>query len=1206
LDKLSGLLFSSKPFDALKRAVEGLETDSPLAIEGIAGSLMAQVVVSAYKSAKATVVVVAPDEDAAERLRDDCVLLAGAGGVQFFGARPGHHAQSIDLTSSVTQIETLKALAGGEKAIVIAYAVSIVDRVPLPATFTSSMIEIAEGGEIDFNKLLERLPELGFERKEFVESFGDFAVRGGIVDVFPYIGENPLRIEFWGNAIESIREFDVLSQRSIRTLKKASIVPDTSSQTSVNEKGEVLPKELPSSLFDYLAADAIILLDDPVTIQKEIDELATDGREDIFDRAAIEEKSKAFRQIIHLKIGSAGKHVEMWGGRRLKTTIDFVASIPPAIGGNMAVLLKNIREWNAKKLQVFLTCETTHEAKRLQELIEDAATDPQLATRGEDEREGSALAEVPRVRAHDEDEEVSGEVPSTLAYEILPISIHSGFIFLPGKLVVVPEHEIFGRLKRRGLTKRKRFKGISQKELQQLKPGDFVVHVDHGIGTFEGLTRIKVGNAEQEVIKVLFQDDDVLYVNLNSVTRIQKFSSQEGHAPKLSKLGAPDWEKMKARAKKRIKDIARDLIKLYAMRKSEQGFAFAPDSHWQKELEASFMYEDTPDQAKTMLDVKRDMESESPMDRLVCGDVGFGKTEIAVRAAFKAVNNNKQAAVLVPTTILAMQHFQTFSDRLKRFGVRVELLTRFQSKKTLTETIAKMKEGAVDIAIGTHRLLSKDIGFKDLGLLVIDEEQRFGVASKEKLRTLKASVDTLTLTATPIPRTLHFSLIGARDLSLINTPPRNRLPVTTEIVPAGERAQESQWQVVREAVVNELHRGGQVYFVHDRVQSIDAVADQVRSLVREARVRTAHGQMEGHHLEEVMLDFLEKKFDVLVCTKIIESGLDIPSVNTIVINRADRFGLAELYQLRGRVGRSNAQAFAYLLTPPLQSMPKPTLRRLQAIEEFAELGSGFNLAMRDLEIRGAGNLLGGEQTGFIMEMGFEMYERVVREAVDELKRDEFHEFFAQTPVMKSSKEEAPALPLPEKEDAAAATELEAELETGESIADVRESAATVDAEMEALIPSLYIESDAERLDFYRRLYRASTREQIITLREELRDRFGEYPEEVENLFGLVEIRLLAGKIGFSRAEVGENTLALTLPPETRTSFYGADGEGSSPFQKIMERISKVKDRSFRMVNEGKVVKIVAKLPAYKSEREKLVACVKKLEEIEAWVAVDGK
>ncbi len=823
--------------------------------------------------------------------------------------------------------------------------------------------------------------------------------------------------------------------------------------------------------------------------------------------------------------------------------IDFSSALQPSFNGSINALVANLEKLSAESYSVILMSDASSETKRLKELIDEVITSP--------DAEASGRHEI-----------------SDIKPEFLTETLHSGFLYPSAGIAIFTEHEIFNRLKRRGLAKRRRFKGFSQKELQQLKRGDYVVHIDHGIGTFSGLVKISIGGIEQEVMKVKFLEDDVLYVNVNSLNRVQKFSSQEGHVPKLTRLGTAEWERIKDRAKKRIKDIARDIIALYAKRKMQSGFAFSADTHWQKELEASFMYEDTVDQVTATLDVKRDMESPSPMDRLICGDVGFGKTEVAVRAAFKAVMDGKQVAVLVPTTILAIQHYNTFQDRLSRYATRIEHITRFRSPKDQKNIIGQLTGGGVDIVIGTHRLLSKDIAFKDIGLLIIDEEHRFGVSAKEKLRQLKANVDTLALTATPIPRTLHFSLIGARDLSLIETPPRNRLPIMTEII-SGD-GNERQWDIVREAIVHEMRRGGQAYVVHDRVQNIEAIAHQVRSRVPHARVHIAHGQMSGHELEKTMIDFLEKKYDVLVCTKIIESGVDIPNVNTIIINRADRFGLAELYQLRGRVGRSNVQAYAYLLTPPLSIMPKQTLRRLQAIEEFTELGSGFNLAMRDLEIRGAGNLLGAEQSGFIMEMGFEMYERIVREAVEELKQEEFGKTLQTV--------------------------------TPENRASHRAADTIFETDIEAMIPDVYIESDAERLDIYRRLSRTSTAAELQSMREELRDRFGEYPEEVDHLLRLLEIRFIASAVNISKVNCNGDILTVTLPPASNISFYGEYGNNDSPFQKMMRHIAGQPKGSVQIKQTGELLTLRFLLPHQTAIRDRIDYLKKTIEELQRWMS----
>ncbi len=944
MKKIKQRIFHSDCFETLGKKLRTLENGHPLVLQGVAGSLLAFVTANVFEQSGSQVVVIAPDDDSAEKLRDDCTLLLGEGNVRFFGTRPRHQAQMLDMSAPIARTETLKTLATGTSVVVVASPESVAESVPPRDKFTRMIIELKTGEEKPFQDFIARLIENGFEQKDFVEGYGDVAVRGGIVDVFPFVGENPIRIEFFGDTIESIREFDVISQRSIRELPTASIVPaltddsvdDTDRPQVTGAADEV--GELSASLFDYLSPDAIIILDGPALIEAEIGELFQEGIQNLFDWKFIDGRSGAFRRIINSPFHHQPSTVE---NQQSTSLIDFASVLQPAFNGSINMLVDTLKKLSLDGYIIHLASDTKEEGARLKELVEEVLTSPEdpyavsgLGTRIADVRQDENEFPVPRLDG-------GKAAPSAVTFDIISETIHAGFIFPPARLAVFTEHEIFGRLRRRGSGKRRRFKGFTQKELQQLRPGDCVVHVDHGIGTFAGLAKLKVGGIDQEVIKLLFLENDVLYVNLNFVNRVQKYSSQESHIPKLSKLGGDEWERMKARAKRRIKDIARDLIALYARRKHERGFAFSPDTHWQKELEASFMYEDTPDQAQATLDVKRDMESASPMDRLICGDVGFGKTEVAVRAAFKAVMDGKQVAVLVPTTILAMQHYNTFQDRLARYTVRIESIMRFKSTKEQKKIVQLLETGGIDIIIGTHRLLSKDVALKDLGLLIIDEEHRFGVAAKEKLRKVKAVVDTLTLTATPIPRTLHFSLAGARDLSLISTPPRNRLPIVTEIVPADFTDKRGHWQFIREAILKELHRGGQVYFVHDRVNNIDAIAQQVQSHVPEARVDVAHGQMHGHELERVMFDFLEKKRDVLVCTKIIESGIDIPSVNTIIVNRADRFGLAELYQLRGRVGRSNVQAYAYLLTPPLGILPRPTLRRLQAIEEFTELGFGF-------------------------------------------------------------------------------------------------------------------------------------------------------------------------------------------------------------------------------------------------------------------------
>lgn len=1138
IDEIKKQIAQSVPFRKMNEEAGALQSGAQLHVDGLSGSLTAFVAVSLFEALQRQLVLAVSDTERAVRLHDDCTMLMGNRAAYLYTAASSHDRVQLDMSAPIAQVETLRALTQSDRILIVASAEALAGRIPSPKTFSRRCIDLEVNTEHPFEQLIETLAVLGFEKKDFVEEYGDYAVRGGIVDIFPYVGEHPLRFDFWGDRIESIREFDALSQRSIRELHSATIIADLHGSAGTAPPDSAERTENRVSLFEYLDTNAFLIVDEPVLIEKEFQELIEEGYQDIFDWPAIEQSAGRFPRIIHSTFRSSPS----------PALIHFGSTPQPPFGGSVRQLLDQIRKLSDAGNAVYLACDTSQEGERLNELLEEELTAPGDSPGTEKRTEGQSFSETG-------DASTADTVPhAAVSYQILLEALHSGFIYPPARIAVLTEHELFGRIKRRSSMRRRRFKGISQKELQQLRRGDFVVHQDYGIGRFAGLQKISLQGAQTEVMKLLYDGNDTLYVNLNFINRVQKYSSQEGHVPKLNKLGAPDWERLKLRARKKIKDIARDLIALYARRKHEPGFAFEADTHWQKEMEASFLYEDTPDQAKASQEVKNDMEGASPMDRLICGDVGFGKTEVAVRAAFKAVMNGKQAAILVPTTILAQQHYLTFLDRIGRYSVHVESLSRFRTKKDQAVVLRELREGTVDILIGTHRLLSKDVAFKDLGLLIIDEEHRFGVSAKEKLRKLRASVDTLTLTATPIPRTLQFSLMGARDLSLINTPPRNRLPIRTEIA-------QFDAQLIREAIMKELHRGGQVYFVHDRVQNIDSVLSMLKSTVPRARFHVAHGQMKGHELEKAMMSFLEKKFDVLVCTKIIESGIDIPSVNTIIINRADRFGMAELYQLRGRVGRSNIQAYAYLLTPPLSVLPRQTLRRLQAIQEFTELGSGFNLAMRDLEIRGAGNLLGGEQSGFILEMGFDMYQRVLGEAVEELKEEEFTELIG-----------------PAREDA-----MRKETET------------VIESDIEALIPDIYIESDAERLDVYRRLYRCHSADEIVQIRAELRDRFGEYPEEVDHLFRLVQLRVAAATVGFMKLNLHSDTLALFFPPSDEKNFY--EGE-QSPFQRMMEYIREQKDFRCRLKQEGKQLQVVVHISGSQVPKDRLEAAQKILDSVQ--------
>lgn len=1066
--QLQSIISLSDAFKALATRIDDEDLHGPVRVSGLAGSLGSIVPALLCEQNRRQILMITSDEEAAKRRRDDLQLLMGQQHVSLFSYFP-HPSAPLDAqsTSSMEDIETLRGLLDNAVRIVVTHIRSSTAAVPAPSSIRRQFIRLETGMEYGLTQLQAELDKLGFVRKQFVEATGDYSLRGGILDVFPFVGENPLRIEFSADAVESLREFDPLSQRSIKELSSATVVPDLLAASA--------PQSTPSAtLLDYLHSETMLVLDRPEILRNTIE--SNEQREGPgVSWDAFSEIAGMFKQM-HVVDQSQGSG----------EVLNFGGVSQPAINGSIKVLRNHLVDLQQRKVQVLVTCDTAGEQDRLRDLLSEV----------------EPLAEEDERQQHREQHQLD-----LAAVHFSVDALHEGFVLQNAGVALFTEHQIFNRQKRRGGRGRPKFRGISLKELHELRKGDFVVHADYGVGSFDGLKKISVQGAEQEVVKLLYEEKDTLYVNLNYLAKIQKYASKEGHIPKLTRLGSGEWERLKQRTKKRVKDIARDLIRLYAKRKHTQGFAFHKDTLWQRELEASFVYEDTPDQEKATEDIKKDMEAPFPMDRLVCGDVGFGKTEVAVRAAFKAVMSGKQTAVLVPTTILAQQHYNTFLDRLSKYSTRVDVLSRFKSKKEQAEILERLHGGSTDVVIGTHRLLSKDVRFKDLGLLIIDEEHRFGVAAKEKLRHLKENVDTLTLTATPIPRTLHFSLMGARDLSVIATPPRNRLPVITEIVQFND-------DHLRTAILREIHRGGQVFFVHDRINNMVEVVGRLQEIVPGVRIRPAHGQMRSHELEDVMLAFLEKRFDLLVATKIIESGIDMPSVNTIIINRADRFGMAELYQLRGRAGRSNAQAYAYLVVPPVSVLPRETIRRLQAVEEFTELGSGFNLAMRDLEIRGAGNLLGGEQSGFIESMGFEMFTKILEEAVAELKEDEFKGLFGETTVRR------------EKEQA------------------------VVDVGVSVRIPDAYIESENERLLVYRKLSAVTNETQLNEIVSELEDRFGKYPGDVKNLLAVVRVRLAATRLGFRKAAISTTGISLEFPPESDTEFFESDG-----FQSLMTHIA---------------------------------------------------
>ncbi|MGB4843411.1 MAG: transcription-repair coupling factor [Ferruginibacter sp.] len=940
---------------------------------------------------------------------------------------------------------------------IITYPEALFEKVVLPKTLSANIISIKQGQTIDPVAIYEKFVGYGFTRTDFVYEPGQFAVRGGILDIYSFGNEKPYRVELFGNEIDSIRIFDPETQLSERKLLQVSIIPNVETQFDDGEK---------VSIMEFLPENTVVWSEDWNFIKEKIEQQEEDL--DIFlqllkdnpvSAAATEEEdnyqSKTevvihdFIKAVALEEEIKQRHIIEFGSKAYFSKADeikFDTKEQPAFNRNFDLLIKDLKEHEAKQYQIYLFAENPKQLERLHVIFTDLKAEINV-------------------------------IP-------VPTSIHEGFIDDDLKAVCYTDHQIFQRYHKYKVKQAfSKNKALTLKTLRELQPGDYVTHIDHGVGVYSGLQKIEANGRMQEAVRIQYKDGDLLYVNISSLHKIGKYSGKEGTVPKMNKLGSDVWNKLKDKTKKQVKDIASDLIKLYAQRKSQEGFAHAPDNYMQTELEASFIYEDTPDQGKATEDVKRDMEKPSPMDRLVCGDVGFGKTEIAIRAAFKSVCDGKQAAVLVPTTILAYQHYKTFGDRLKDFPVTVDYINRFKSAKEKRETMEKVAEGKIDIIIGTHALLNKNVKFKDLGLMVIDEEQKFGVAAKEKLKQLRTTVDSLTLTATPIPRTLQFSLMGARDLSIINTPPPNRQPIQTEVMVFNEDA-------IRDTIYYETERGGQVFFIHNRVKGLAEMKTLIQGLCPDLSIAYAHGQMDGDDLEDTILDFMDKKYDVLVCTNIVESGVDIPNVNTIIINNAHQFGLSDLHQLRGRVGRSNKKAFCYLFAPPMSTLPVDSRKRLSTLEQYSELGSGFQIAMRDLDIRGAGNMLGGEQSGFIAEIGFEMYQKILDEAIRELKRTEFKELF------------------------------KAEIQQQDDFV----TDCSIDTDLEILIPDDYVESITERLSLYSRLDNCETEEDLTAFHKEMTDRFGPIPPVVEDLFTTVRCRKIAVDLGFEKMFLKNETL----------------------------------------------------------------------------------
>jgi len=980
------------------------------------------------------------------------------------------------LTKMASQLNTSGSV---NKKVLVTYPEALFEKVVVSNTLSSNIIFIKNGDTLDTGSLLLKLADFGFERTDFVYEPGQFAIRGGILDIYSFGNEKPYRVELFGNEVDSIRIIDPETQLSERKLLQVSIIPNIETQFIDKEK---------ISLLDFLPENTIVWIREEELVYKKLKD-CEEELEYFFEHKSPNEKVKDnseqssqvnFTKADFISQCDLEKQIEkrscvFFGNEPVNRPSLFVLQsntlVQPAFNRRFDLLIQDLKNWEQKGFDVYLFAENPKQLERLRIIFEDLKSD--------------------------------------IVFNPITASIHEGFINEDLKVVCYTDHEIFQRYhKYRVKQAYNKSKALTLRTLRELQPGDFVTHIDHGVGTFSGLQKIEVNGRPQEAVRIIYKDSDILYVNINSLHKIAKYTGKEGTVPKVNKLGSDVWNKLKDKTKAKVKEIAFDLIKLYASRKAQQGFQHTPDNYLQTELEASFIYEDTPDQGKATADVKKDMESSSPMDRLVCGDVGFGKTEIAIRAAFKTCIDGKQAAVLVPTTILAFQHYKTFSERLKDFPVTVDYINRFKSTKEKKETLKKLEEGKIEIIIGTHALLGKEVKYKDLGLLVIDEEQKFGVGHKEKIKTIKTSVDCLTLTATPIPRTLQFSLMGARDLSIINTPPPNRQPIQTELHAYNE-------DLIRDAIYYETERGGQVFFIYNRVQSLPEMANIIQALCPDLSIGIAHGQMEGHELEKHILDFIDKKYDVLVCTNIVESGVDIPNVNTIIVNNAHQFGLSDLHQLRGRVGRSNKKAFCYLLSPPMSTLPDDSRKRLQTLEQHSELGSGFQIAMRDLDIRGAGNMLGGEQSGFMADIGFETYQKILDEAIRELKRTEFKELF---------KEEI------SKQD--------------DFVQDC-----TIDTDLEILIPDDYVESITERLSLYQRLDNSETEEELQLMAEEIKDRFGALPQPVNDLFVTVRCRKLAVELGFEKMSLKDEILRCYFINRPDSPYFE-----SQTFQQILSFI----------------------------------------------------
>ncbi len=1049
-------------------------------INGLIGSSISFVINSLFKKAEIPFLLLLNDKEEAAYYLNDLEQMIGQDDVLFYPAsyRRPYQLEETDNANVLLRSEVLNRINSRKKpAIIVSYPEALFEKVVTKKELYKNTLKVSEGDKISIDFINEVLFEYEFKRVDFITEPGEFSVRGGIIDVFSFSNENPYRIEFFGNEVDSIRTFDVETQLSIEKQKKISIIPNVENQFF---------KENRENFLEYISDKTTIFIQNTDFLFSQLDKLFSKS-EEIFASlnatvAHIEPAKLFLNQQEFVKKALDFTIVELTSKPifTIQKAFDFHIQPQPSFNKQFDLLLNNLNDNHFNGYKNYLFCSNEAQSKRFHDIFETL-----------DE------ANHENIRKQ---------------YNTIVFPIFQGFIDEENQIACYTDHQIFERYHKfqikNGYSKKQT---ITLKELTTLSVGDYVTHIDHGIGKFGGLQKIQVEGKTQEAIKIAYADNDIVYVSIHSLHKISKYTGKDGTPPKIYKLGSNAWKILKQKTKARVKHIAFNLIQLYAKRRLEKGFQFAPDSYLQNELESSFIYEDTPDQTKATQDVKTDMESDRPMDRLVCGDVGFGKTEVAIRAAFKAVDNGKQVAILVPTTILAYQHHRTFTERLKEMPVSVGYLNRFRTAKQKAETLEQLANGKLDIVIGTHQLVNKNVVFKDLGLLIVDEEQKFGVNVKDKLKTIAANIDTLTLTATPIPRTLQFSLMAARDLSVITTAPPNRYPIETNVVGFSE-------ELIRDAISYEIQRNGQVFFVNNRIENIKEIAGMIQRLVPDAKVGIGHGQMEGAKLEELMLAFMNGEFDVLVATTIIESGLDVPNANTIFINNANNFGLSDLHQMRGRVGRSNKKAFCYFITPPYSAMTDDARKRIQALEQFSELGSGFNIAMKDLEIRGAGDLLGGEQSGFINEIGFDTYQKIMNEAIDELKENEFKELY-------------------ENE----ATDVEKEY-----VKDIQ-----IDTDFELLFPDEYINTVSERLVLYNELSLIKDEIALQAYENKLVDRFGPLPKPAIALLNSVKIKWIATKFGIEKLVMKQGKMIAYFVSDQQSEYYN-----STAFRKILGFVQK--------------------------------------------------